>query len=288
MLVQIVLPMIMIVIMFSLGLGLRPADFRLVLAQPRAFGVGAFNQLLAVPLVAFLLATVFNLSPEFAFGLMIVAACPGGVLSNTAAKYAEGSTPLSVSLTAVISLVSIFTLPLVVAISASHFMGAAAPAINVAALGLQVFLLTAVPVGMGMVLTHYAPRFVEVAAPWISGLAFCLFLALLLAALATNWDVFIGNIGALGPVLVTLNAALLGIGVLTSRLAKLSARNVTTIAIESGIQNGSLGIAVATIVAGTSVGFPGTTMPAVLYSITAWILTIPFIFWRRNLAVKAR
>ncbi|BCH24965.1 hypothetical protein MesoLjLb_47500 [Mesorhizobium sp. L-8-3] len=205
---------------------------------------------------------------------------------NAAAKFAEGNVPLSISLTAVISLVSIVTLPLVVALSAAHFLGAEAPPINVTALGVQVFLLTALPVGLGMVLTHSSPRFVETASPWISRLAFWLFLILILAAIVANWDVFALNIWSLGPALVALNAILLAIGLVTADVAGLSARDATTIAIESGTQNGSLGIAVGLLVAGTSAGLPDTTVPAVIYSITAWLLTMPFVIWRRGLALR--
>ena len=111
MLVDLILPAVLTVIMFSLGLGLTGADFARVAKSPRAFGLGAANQMLLVPLTGFLLALAFRLPPELAAGTMILALCPGGVMSNVATRMAAGSVPLSVSLTAVISLVSIVTLP---------------------------------------------------------------------------------------------------------------------------------------------------------------------------------
>lgn len=282
MLIEVILPVILAVIMFSLGLGLRPSDFWRIALQPMAFSIGAFNQLIVVPIVAFAVATLFALPAEMALGVMILAACPGGILSNSASRYAEGNVPLSISLTAVISLVATITLPILVALSASHFLGSEAPAIDVTALGVQVFVLTAVPVGLGMALTQFTPRFVAAASSWISGLAFWLFVMMILAALVSNWDAFSSNFWVLGPALIAMNAALLLIGLASGRLAGLNARDVTTIAIESGTQNGSLGITVGLLVLGAGTGLPDTTLPAVIYSITAWILTMPFVLWRRR------
>ena len=286
MLIEIILPVILAVIMFSLGLGLRPADFWRIATRPRAFAVGAFNQLILVPVVAFTIATLFALPAEMALGVMILAACPGGVLSNSASRYAEGNVPLSISLTAVISLVATVTLPILVGLSAPHFLGADAPAINVTALGAQVFVLTSVPVGLGMVLTWFAPRFVAAASPWISRLAFGLFLVMILAALISNWDAFSSNFWALGPALIVMNAVLLLFGLVSGTLAGLGPRDITTIAIESGTQNGSLGITVGLLAPGAGAGLPDTTLPAVIYSITAWILTMPFVLWRRRIGTR--
>ncbi|MEJ6727594.1 MAG: bile acid:sodium symporter, partial [Akkermansiaceae bacterium] len=121
-LVKIALPLVLAFIMFSLGLGLRKADFARVLKFPVAFGAGLLNQILLLPLVALGLAHVFGLSPEFAVGLMILALCPGGVTSNVLAKLAGGNASLSISLTAIASLLSIVTVPLLVAFSVAHFM----------------------------------------------------------------------------------------------------------------------------------------------------------------------
>ena len=120
MIVNLLLPLVLAFIMFSLGLGLRCGDFALVMKFPRAFTVGLLNQLVLLPLVALLLAHAFGLSPVFAVGLMILALCPGGVTSNLLAKLAGGNAPLSISLTAIVSLVSILTVPILVSLSISH------------------------------------------------------------------------------------------------------------------------------------------------------------------------
>lgn len=283
MLVDLFLPAILTFIMFALGLGLRPADFTRIAARPRGFILGALNQVVLVPLVGFAVAILFKLPPELAAGTMILELCPGGVMSNMATRMAAGSVPLSISLTAVISLVSIVTLPILTAWSVSFFMGAEAPEVDVLALGLTMFLLTAVPVGLGMVLTAVSPNLTDRIAPmmgWITGI---LFVALILLALAANWELFVANIGVLGPALLVMVAVLLTLGVFTARAGGLIPQEVTTVAIESGIQNGTLGIAVGGIVAGVSAGLPALTLPTAIYSVLAWVLVLPFIAWRRRI-----
>jgi BASS family bile acid:Na+ symporter len=282
MLVDLALPIILTIIMFSLGLGLTPADFGRVLREPRAFWIGAFNQILIVPAVAFAMAVLFGLPQELAVGIMILGLCPGGVLSNVATRFAYGNVPLSVSLTALISLLSILTLPPLVGWSVGYFMGADAPPVNVTALGVQMFVLTAVPVGLGMALTAALPRHVPAISYWMSRVSLLLFIVALAAALAANWGLFIANIGTLGPALLAMTATLIVVGLLTSRLAGLGYQDTSTVTIESAIQNGTLGIAVGVIVAGASGGLPPTTLPTAIYSITAWLLAIPFILWRRS------
>jgi bile acid:Na+ symporter, BASS family len=285
MLVQIALPTILITIMFSLGLGLGWSDFARVAKEPRAFTIGAFNQVIVVPVVALIVALSFGLSPALAVGLMILGVCPGGVLSNVTTKFARGNLPLSISLTGVTSLLAIITVPIVVAASVSYFMGAEAPPVDVAALGMQVFLMAAVPVILGMLVTHFLPDLVARFGGWLSRIAFGMFIFLVIAAVATNWGVFSANFQTLGLALGAMNLALLLIGLATAKAAKLSVADATTVAIESGIQNGTLGIAVGMLVAGAdnTQAFPLYVLPTAIYSISVWILSLPFAFWRRSL-----
>ncbi|MEM7386818.1 MAG: bile acid:sodium symporter [Verrucomicrobiota bacterium] len=284
MIIQIALPLILAFIMFSLGLGLRREDFSRVLKFPKAFGLGLLNQLLLLPLLAFGLATAFGLDPVFAVGMMVLAFCPGGVTSNVLSKLAGGSVPLSISLTAVTSLLSVVTVPILVALAVRHFMGDTAPAVNVTKLGLTMFLLTVVPVGIGMLLTAFAPGLTARIAPGVSRAAIVLFVLIVVAALAKNWAVFIGNLATLAPVLILLKVALLFVGLLTSRFLKLSESDASTIALESGIQNGTLAITVGALIAATPEEvLPPTTVPAVVYSITMYLVSIPFVFWRKRI-----
>lgn len=283
MIVKVLLPLILAFIMFSLGLGLKGRDFSLVLKFPVAFGVGLFNQIVFLPLVALGLAHAFGLSATFAVGLMILALCPGGVTSNLLAKLARGNAPLSISLTAITSLLSILTVPLLVAFSFNHFMGDDAPPVDVTRLGLTMFLITAVPVLIGMVFTAKSPDLVEKMAPGVLRASGVLFVVIIIAALANNWGVFSSNLGTLGPVAVLLSIVMLGFGLASAKLLRLDDRDATTISIESGVQNGTLAIAVGSIVAvAEGQVLPPVTVPAAVYSITMYFVCVPFVFWRRG------
>ena len=282
MIVTVLLPLILSFIMFSLGLGLRGRDFSRVLQFPVAFGVGLLNQVILLPLVALGLAHVFGLDPILAVGLMILALCPGGVTSNILTKLAGGNAPLSISLTAVTSLLSIITVPLMVAFSVNHFMGEDARTVDVTQLGLRMVLITALPVAIGMVLTVKFPVLGEKIAPGVSRTAVVLFVVIIVAALAKHWGVFSSNLGTLGPVAVLLNVVMLGLGIASAKGLRLEGRDATTISIESGVQNGTLAIGVGVIVAGVKDGFPPETVPAVVYSITMYFVCVPFIIWRRR------
>ncbi len=285
MIVKVLLPLILAFIMFSLGLGLRGRDFGRVLKFPVAFGAGLVNQVILLPLVAIGLAYLFRLPAEFAVGLMILALCPGGVTSNVLAKLAGGNAPLSISLTAVTSLLSILTVPFLVVFSVGHFMGESGPKVDVTKLGITMFLITAVPVAIGMALTAKSPELVKKIAPGISRVGIGLFVLIIVAALAKNWDVFSSNLGTLGPVAVLLNVVMLGAGIATAKAMRLDYKDATTISIESGVQNGTLAIAVGSIVAGVEgQTLPPATVPAAVYSITMYFVCVPFVFWRRRSA----
>ncbi|MBT7983499.1 MAG: bile acid:sodium symporter family protein [Akkermansiaceae bacterium] len=219
----------------------------------------------------------------FAVGLMILALCPGGVTSNLLAKLAKGNAPLSISLTAITSLLSILTVPLLVAFSFNHFMGDDAQPVDVTRLGLTMFLITALPVAIGMALTAKSPALVEKMAPSVSRAAVVLFVVIIVVALAKNWEVFSSNLGTLGPVAVLLNIAMLGIGLASAKVLRLDDRDATAISIESGVQNGTLAIAVGSIVAAVEGQvLPPATVPAAVYSITMYFVCVPFVFWRRR------
>ncbi len=283
MLVSIALPLILAFIMFSLGIGLRKHDFTRVARFPKAFGVGLFNQLLLLPIIAFGITLLLQVSPELAVGVMILSFCPGGVTSNVLTRIAGGNTPLSISLTAVMSLLSIITVPLFVAASVNHFMGNDAPPVNVAGLGLKMFLLTALPVLLGMWLTFAKPEWIERISKTISRIALVLFCLIIVAALAKNRVVFFGNLPTLGPALIALNIVMLAFGLLTSRLAQLEHNDATTISLESGVQNGTLGIAVGAMIAiDSSESLPPTTVPSAVYGITMYLVSLPFVIWRRG------
>ena len=279
MIIDIFLPLSLVFIMFTLGLGLTSSDFINLIKKPKSFFVGITNQMVMLPLVAFIIISLAGITKEIAVGMMILASCPGGVTSNMITKLAKGDTALSISYTAVISILTIFTLPLITGLSMNHFMGAEAPPLNLLSFGLTMFCITAVPVGIGMVVrsknTPYADMF-EVTATKISTL---LFVIIILGALASEWDTFTNNFLQLGPAIVLLIIAMLTIAYTSSTWFKMSKKKSITVAIESGIQNGTVGITVGNLIINPESGLSILSIPSGVYSILMYFICLPFVFW---------
>lgn len=283
-LITVFLPLALAVIMFSLGLGLTVADFVRVVTQPRAYALGAVSQLVVIPLVAYALAVAFRLSPELAVGMMILSLSPGGVTSNLLTKLAKGDVALAVSLTGTTSLIAVVTMPLLAAFFADHFMGADAPPINITSLGFTMFLITALPVLLGLLLRRYATDLAVAIEKPLEKVAVALFVVVVLGALASNWRLFVDNLLVLGPSLVLLNIILLGFGLAAGKLFGLKGAEATAISIETGVHNATVGITVGTLIAEAASGLPPFSLPSGVYGITMYLVTIPFVLWRRRVA----
>lgn len=284
-LIDVVLPLALAFIMFTLGLGLKIVDFTRVFSMPKAFVLGFVNQMVILPIVGFGMAIALGLPPELAVGMLILALSPGGVTSNVLTKIGDGNTPLSISLTAVVTIISAFTLPLIVAFGVRYFVGADTPEVNTLALSVTMFLLTVVPVVLGMILTALMPSLVGRVSRVLGVVAVVLFAVIVLAAIATNLDVLFANLALLMPATVVMLLVMLVIGLSTAKMAGLPARDATTVAIETGVQNGTLGIAVGAILAGqllgSSEGFSAFALPSAMYGIVMY-LAVPFAIWRRG------
>ncbi|MBD3662673.1 bile acid:sodium symporter family protein [Sulfitobacter sp. TSTF-M16] len=281
-LINVVLPLSLAIIMLSLGIGLTWADFARVARYPRAFAVGAVSQVVLVPLAALLVVTLFGLPGELAVGFMLISFCPGGVTSNMISKLSRGDVALSVSLTAVISLLSILTVPVLAAWAVSRFMGDAAPDVSVTSLAIAMFLITTLPVLIGVAIRHLAPVFADRVEPVLSTLATVLFVVIVIAALAGNWSTFVENLPLLGPALITLNAGLMIIGFVLAALAGLAWQARKTISVETGIQNATLGITLAALITGQPEGFSPMALPSAIYGITMYFVALPFVAWFRS------
>ncbi|MEO0379802.1 MAG: bile acid:sodium symporter family protein [Pseudomonadota bacterium] len=281
-LINVVLPLALAIIMLSLGIGLTAADFGRVAARPKAFAIGAISQVILVPITAYVIARAFGLAPELAVGLMFLALCPGGVTSNMISKLGHADVALSVSLTAVVSLLSIITVPLLAAWAVGHFMGETGPDVSVTSLALAMFVITTLPVLIGVTIRHFATGFAERIEPVLSLIATVLFVVIVIAALAGNWGLFVENVARLGPALITLNAVLMILGLLLAGAAGLAWHSRKTISIETGIQNATLGITLAAIVSGQSDGFSTMALPSAVYGITMYLVAIPFVAWFRR------
>ena len=277
-----VLPLSLAYIMFSLGLGLKVSDFGLILSEPKAFAVGLGNQMVVLPIAGFGIASIFDLSGEMAVGLMILACCPGGVTSNILTKLAGGDTALSISYTAVVSVVSVITLPLIVGLSMDHFMGTASPNIEIFELGVTMFLLTTVPVMIGMLIRRYSETAADGIEPLIGKIAAVLFIIIVIAAIASEFDTLMENIGTLGPAVVILNILMLGIGWKSAMVLDLENNQATTVSIESGIQNATVGITVGGLVLAPEAGatLSVLSLPSGVYGVLMYFVIAPFLYWR--------
>ncbi|WP_298847075.1 bile acid:sodium symporter family protein [uncultured Ruegeria sp.] len=281
-LINVGLPVSLAIIMLSLGIGLETADFRRVLSRQRAFAIGAVSQVALLPIAAFVTVKLFALPPEIAVGFMLLSFCPGGVTSNILSKLARADVALSVSLTAVISLLSMITVPILAAWSIGHFMGAEAPEVSITGLAIALFLITTLPVAVGVGIRNFARGFANRIEAGLSTLATALFVLIVVAALAANWKLFVDNLGIMGAGLISLNVALLLIGLGLARAANLSWNECKTVSIETGIQNSTLGITLAALITNTDSGLSPLALPSAVYGITMYAVVLPFLVWFRR------
>ena len=236
------------IIMAGMGLGLTLQDFKRVAENPKPVLIGLFNQIILLPLVGFGLCILFKPEPFIAIGLMMLVACPGGTSSNIIALLAKGDLPLSISLTAINSLITIFTIPLIINFSFGYFgneMGSVKPP------ALDIFksliAVIAVPLTIGMLIKKKAPGFADKMEAPVRNASAILLAIVIVVILVNEFDLFIANIGATLGILVSLSTITMGLGFLTSKWLNLTAKQALTIAIESGIQNGTLTISLAVI-----------------------------------------
>ena len=206
---QVALPLVLAFIMFSMGLTLAWDDFRRVATFPKPFLVGAFLQLVSLPALAFLLASLWlkfgSIEPVFAVGLIIIAACPGGVTSNLMTHISGGDTALSISLTATISLATAVTIPLVVNLGLSHFMGQSDVKLPLGQTVLGIFAITTVPVFIGMLVKQRAPEWTQRVEPGTAKISAVFLILIILASMAKYWTLLVENFLTIGPLTLSLN-----------------------------------------------------------------------------------
>ena len=279
MIIDVFLPLSLIFIMFTLGIGLTYKDFTNLIKNPRAFLVGIINQMILLPILAFFIILSFGITKELAVGIMLLASCPGGVTSNIITKLAKGDTALSISYTAINSLLTIFTLPIITILSMMYFIGTEAPPLNVLSLGLTMFLITAMPVGLGMFVSKKNKYFAQNFEPVAIKISTLLFMVIIIGALVSEWRTFINNIFQIGPAIFLLIFIMLILGYKSSIWFKLNHQQSITVAIESGIQNGTVGITIGNIIMNSETGLSILSIPSGVYSILMYFICLPFVFW---------
>lgn len=280
-LTAIFLPLALFVIMLGMGLGLTWADFKRIAIAPKSVIVGLLAQLVVLPVVGFLLASIFSLSPELAVGVMVLAACPGGPTSNMVTYLAMGNVALSITLTAISSLITVFTIPLVVNFATRSFVGEnVSLQLPFGETVVQIAVITLIPVALGMIIHHYAPRFAAKVEKWVKWLSL-FFLALIIFGLLlkerTNVLTFFLQVGW---VTLTLNVVTMVLGYVFATLAKLNQKSAIAVTCEVGIQNGTLAIAVAS--APTLLNNPTMAIPAAIYSLLMFVTGGAIALWARR------
>ncbi len=267
MLKSVVLPLSLFIIMFGMGMTLTPGDFLRVAQRPKAKLTGLFCQMILLPLIAWGLVVLFDLSGELAVGMLLIAACPGGATSNILSHLAKGDTALSVTLTAITSIVTVFTIPLIVGSGLEHYMGEGSEiSINIKETMLQLVVITILPISLGMVLHHLKPALTNKMGPGFNVFSLVI-LALIIVALVVKEEDLGGQFRQAGLPVVTLNLLTLGAGFGFSLLMRLNMRQRVTIAIEGGIQNGTLALTVALGILGSQ----SIAVPAVVYSLIMFV-----------------
>ena len=273
---DVVLPIALAFIMFSLGLGLSISDFTRIFLKPKEFLVGFISQLILLPIVALILVYIWPLSPEIAIGVMILAAAPGGATSNILTSFAKGDVALSISLTAVISILSVITIPLILGISLSILgTNLTSEGISLIDVALKMFLIVTIPVLIGMLLKNIFSSF-ENLAKKISTILF--FLVLLGAVLAERENV-VAYFAEAGLITLILNIAMMLLAYYLSKSFISDISQQKAITLECGLQNGTLAIVVA------NVFFDGGAylIPAATYSLIMYATSLPYIYYlRRN------
>ena len=273
-------PIILALIMLGLGLGLKIEDFTRVLKTPKDFIVGFFSQLIILPLVAYSLIIILKVPPEIAIGVMIIAAAPGGVTSNILTKFANGDVALSISLTAVISLISIITVPLIIFTSADLFgITDISQNISMTGIALKMFLVVTVPVILGMIIRKFAENFVNSKVQIFEKLNIILFVIFFIAAFYEERESFIDFLMQAGFITFILNITMMIVAYYLGKTFASGIKQQKCIALECGLQNGTLAIFVSTQIFGTDIVY---ITPTAAYALIMYITGFIFVFLLKN------
>lgn len=272
---QVLLPLALFIIMLGMGLTLVPADFKRVLLFPKAIAIGLVLKLLMIPLLTLGVLTVIPLQEELAVGFILLAACPGGATTNLIAHLAKGDVALSITLTAIASFITVFTIPILVNLGLEHFMGETMVIkLPVLKTIVQILIITIIPVLIGMIINHKFPSFSIKAEPYVKKLSAIFLVLIVTAALLKEKENIIDFFKKAGPVALILNISGMLLGYfLTNIFTKNKARAVT-VGIEVGVVNGTLGIAIAAGIIQNSV----MTIPSAIYSLIMFPAVILMIY----------
>ena len=277
--IDVFLPLALAFIMFALGLGLTGNDFLRVVRQPRDFFVGAFSQIIFLPIIAFILVKIWPIAPELAIGVMIIAAAPGGVTSNLLTSFAKGDVALSVSLTAIISLLCVITIPFIVLTSVGLLADSSITQdISLIGMARDMFLIVTVPVILGMLFRGFASGMALSFEPIAKKISTVLFVLVLLGAIAAERENVVSYFAQAGLITLVLNVVMMVVAYLVAQSLASGTKQKKCITIECGLQNGTLAIFVATSIFGGGM----YVIPAATYSLIMFATSLIFVFLVRK------
>ena len=273
-------PVCLAIIMFGLGLGLTVSDFTRLLKIPRDFIVGFFGQVILLPLVAFILIQIISLPPQIALGTMIIAAAPGGVMSNILTKFANGDVALSISLTAVVSLISVITVPLIVYNSADFLGIEIFKEISMLNIALKMFVAVTIPVIFGMIVRALMTDFIVSKTLLVQRLSLILFLVLFTAIWVEEWDRITSFIQRAGLIALILNLTMIFLGYYIAKYFASGIAQRKCISLECGLQNGTLAVFVATQLFDEIIFL----VPTAAYALIMFLTSIIFVLKVRKIS----
>ena len=273
------LPLSLFIIMSSLGLALTLDDFKRVVVYPKGAAIGLTNLILLSPLLGFLIAKGFGMTGALAVGMVLLGASPGGTTANMMTHLARGDTALSVTMTALSSLAAVITTPLFLGLASAHFAsGDAALKLDMGPIVVKVLLITLLPLSLGMALRALVPAFALRIEPMAKKIATGFFVLVVVAVLASEHGEIGANLMVVGPAVLTLNVLAMTLSYQIAKAAKLDSKQSTAIAIELGVHNTTLAMAVGAMVA------PALVVPAAVYGVFMFITAGVFarIMHQRN------
>ena len=272
-------PLCLAIIMFSLGLGLTINDFLRVIKYPKNFLVGFICQVILLPIIAFILINLITLTPEIALGVMIIAAAPGGVTSNVLTKFANGDVALSVSLTAIVSLISIATVPFIVFHSAEFLEIEILKEIAMSSIATKMFFVVTVPVLLGMIIRKLKQDLVIAYESLFQKISIILFLIVFTAIWVEEWGEIMSYIKKAGLISIILNITMIIIGFYVAKFLVSEIAQRKSISLECGLQNGTLAVYVATQLFDQKVYL----VPTAAYVLIMFVTSIFFVLLVRKI-----
>ena len=274
-------PLGLALIMLGLGLSLTIQDFKRVINIPKDFLVGFISQLILLPIIALLIALLLNLPAELAIGLMLIACAPGGVTSNVLTKFADGDVALSITLTAVVSLISIISVPFIMFTSIDFFEIEIVKEISMTGIALKMFFVVTVPVITGMIIRYFAENFIISRAKLFQRLSILLFAIVFIAIYVSEWEHIVMFITRAGAIALILNLTMMILSFYIAKFFISGSAQQRSISIECGLQNGTLAVFVGTQIFGES-GLLTYMVPTAAYVLIMMLTSVIFVLILRK------